>query len=173
MKLAACILALSAGVYSAAPADEPPSRAAQAPAAQSPAAPSTTAPSTTTQTPGAQTPGAQTPVAQTTAPSAPSGASDAKPAPGAPAAPAQKADKTEMANAGPTDAEIKQMRSRGYKPVTRNGAMVFCRSEGEIGTHFQRTHCSTLDDLKQAELSGKEFVNSIQSQGSAVPFKGP
>jgi len=65
------------------------------------------------------------------------------------------------------------MRSRGYKPVTRNGAMVFCRSEGEIGTHFQRTHCSTLDDLKQAELSGKEFVNSIQSQGSAVPFKGP
>jgi hypothetical protein len=51
--------------------------------------------------------------------------------------------------------------------------MVFCRLEGEIGTHFQRTRCSTLDDLKQAELSGKDFVNSIQQQGSAVPFKGP
>ncbi len=78
-----------------------------------------------------------------------------------------------MANAGPTDAQIKQMRGRGYKPVNRNGTLVFCRDEGEIGTHFQRTHCSTLDQLKQAELSGKEYVNSIQQQGSAVPFKGP
>jgi hypothetical protein len=168
MKLAACFLVLSAGVYSAAPADEPPSRAAQPPAAQSPAAQSPAVQSPTAQSTTAQSAAAQTPLAQSTAPS-----SDAKPAAGAPAAPAPKADKTEAANAGPTDAEIKQMRSRGYKPVTRNGAMVFCRSEGEIGTHFQRTHCSTLDDLKQAELSGKEFVNSIQSQGSAVPFKGP
>lgn len=171
MKLAACFLVLSAGVYSATPADEPPSRAAQPPASSSPAPQTSAARSTTAQTPVVQTPVVQTPDAQTTAPSAPS--SDAKPAPGAPAAPAPKADKTEVANAGPTDAEIKQMRGRGYKPVTRNGTTVFCRSEGEIGTHFQRTHCSTLDDLKQAELSGKEFVNSIQSQGSAVPFKGP
>ena len=72
-----------------------------------------------------------------------------------------------------TEAEIKQMRGRGYKPVNRNGTLVFCRDEGEIGTHFQRTRCSTLDQLKQAELSGKEYVNSIQQQGSAVPFKGP
>ncbi len=84
-----------------------------------------------------------------------------------------KADKSEVASAGPTEAEIKQMRGRGYKPVNRNGTLVFCRDEGEIGTHFQRTRCSTLEQLKQAELSGKEYVNSIQQQGSAVPFKGP
>jgi hypothetical protein len=168
MKLAACFLALSAGVYSATPADEPPSRAAQPPAAQTPAAQSPAA-----QTSAAPSTTAQTPVAQSTGPSAPSSASDAKPAPAAPATPALKADKSEVANAGPTDAEIKQMRGRGYKPVTRNGTMVFCRDEGEIGTHFRRTHCSTLDQLKQAELSGKEYVNSIQQQGSAVPFKGP
>ena len=97
-----------------------------------------------------------------------------KPAPGMTAAPGlPKAEKTEVANAGPTDAEIKQMRGRGFKPVTRNGTMVFCRDEGEIGTHFRRTRCSTLEQLKQAELSGKEYVNSLQQQASPVPFKGP
>jgi hypothetical protein len=146
MKIAACFLLMSAGLCSAAIADEPP--APQSPAAQPVAA--------------------QTPV-----PSAAS-SSDAKPAPATAAAPGtRKAEKTEVANAGPTDAEIKQMRGRGFKPVTRNGTMVFCRDEGEIGTHFQRTRCSTLDQLKQAELSGKEYVKSIQQQGSPVPFKGP
>jgi hypothetical protein len=159
MKLAACFLLVSAGAWSAAPADEPPSPAAQPPAAQAPAAPS---------------PAAQTTAAQTTTPSAPSSAADTKAAPGTPAAPpATKADKSEVVNVAATEAEIKQMRGRGYKPVNRNGTLVFCRDEGEIGTHFQRTRCSTLDQLKQAELSGKEYVNSIQQQGSAVPFKGP
>jgi hypothetical protein len=158
MKLAACFFVVSAGVWSAAPADEPPSPAAQPPAAQAPAAPS---------------PAAQTTAAQSTAPSAPPSAADAKAAPGTPAAAAPKADKSEVVNVAATDAEIKQMRGRGYKPVNRNGTLMFCRDEGEIGTHFQRTHCSTLDQLKQAELSGKEYVNSIQQQGSAVPFKGP
>ena len=80
---------------------------------------------------------------------------------------------TQVASTGPTEAEIKQMRGRGFKPVTRKGTMVFCRAEGEIGTHFQRTRCSTLEELKEAQLSGKEYVNSLQQQGSAVPFKGP
>jgi hypothetical protein len=44
-----------------------------------------------------------------------------------------------VASAGPTEAQIKQMRGRGFK---------------------------------QAEQTGKEYVNSIQQQGSAVPFKG-
>ncbi len=75
--------------------------------------------------------------------------------------------------AADTDALIKKMRARGYKPVNRNGTLVFCRDEREIGSHFKRTRCSTIEQLKDAELSGKEFVNSSQQQGSAVPFKGP
>jgi hypothetical protein len=75
--------------------------------------------------------------------------------------------------AAATDALIKKMRGRGYKPVNRNGTLVFCRDEAEIGSHLQRPRCSTIDQMKEAELSGKEYVNSIQQQGSAVPFKGP
>jgi hypothetical protein len=122
MKLAACLLVLSAGACSATPADEP----------QSPA---------------------QTPASQS------------------PAAPAPKADKSEAGNGAPTEVEIKQMRGRGYKPVNRNGTLVFCRDEGQLGSHFQRTRCNTLKELKDAELSAKEYVNSVQR--SADPFKGP
>jgi hypothetical protein len=153
MKLAACFLLLSAGAYSAASADEPPSPATQPAATQAPATPA--------------------PTSQAPSPTAQPSAGDVKPASGTTPAPTPKADKSEMVDVAATDAEIKQMRSRGYKPVNRNGTLVFCRDEGELGSHFQRTHCSTLKQLKDAELSGKEFVNSIQQQGSAVPFKGP
>ncbi|HEY2466040.1 MAG TPA: hypothetical protein VGI32_18415 [Steroidobacteraceae bacterium] len=153
---AACLFALSAGVCAATPADEPQPAATQTPA---------------TQTPTQTTPAPATAASAATAGDAPSG--DAKPAAGTPAEPAPKTDKSEVVNVAATEAEIKQMRGRGYKPVNRNGTLVFCRDERELGTHFQRTRCSTLKQLKDAELSGKEYVNSLQQQGSAVPFKGP
>lgn len=156
MKLTACFLLMSAGVCFAVHADEPRS-APQSSAAQVPA------PSTAISAGDAKT-----------GPSAVFGATDEKSAPGVLAAPgAPKTDKPETAGAGPTEAQIKQMRGRGFKPVARNGTMLFCRDEGQLGTHFQRTRCSTLEQLKQAEQTGKEYVNSVQQQGLAVPFKGP
>ena len=167
VKIAACVLALSAGVYSAAPADEPPSpvqpAVAQPPSVQAPAAGTAS---------GA---GEANPVEAKPADPKPADVKspDVRSAPATTAGPAAKPDKTEVTAGVPTEAEIKQMRGRGYKPVTHNGTTLFCRAEGEIGTHFQRTRCSTLDELRAAELTGKEYVNSIQQQGSAVPFKGP
>ena len=143
MKLAAYILVLSSGLCSWALAEEP-----QTPAAQQPAA------------------------VQTPAPSAPSSAVEEKPAVVAAATTPAKTDTSEVVDAAATDALIKKMRARGYKPVNRKGVLVFCRPEGEIGTHFQRERCSTLDQLKDAERSGQDYVNQLQQQGSAVPFKG-
>jgi hypothetical protein len=165
MKIAACFLLIVTGMCSAVLADEPPAPPAVAPQAAAP-------PAAAPQASAAQAPAPQGPALSVAS------SSDSKPAPSPAPAPAAapgapKIDKTELASVGPTEAEIKQMRGRGFKPVTRNGTTVFCREEGEIGTHFPRTRCSTLDQLKQAELTGKEYVNSIQQQGSAVPFKGP
>jgi hypothetical protein len=126
MKLAACILLVSAGLCSWALADEPPAPAAQPAAAETPA---------------------------------PKPASDAVP-------------KSQVVNVADTEALIKKMRARGYKPVNRKGILVFCRPEGEIGTHFQRERCNTLDELKDAERTGQEFTNQIQQQGSPTQFKG-
>jgi hypothetical protein len=117
-----------------------------------------------------QTP-AQPAAAQTPAPSASSSAGDAKPA--APtAAAAAKTDTSQVVNVADTEALIKKMRARGYKPINRKGILVFCRPEGELGTHFQRDRCNTLEELKNAERSGQEYTNQIQQQGSPTPFKG-
>lgn len=147
MKLAAYLTVLSVCVFSPTFADEPQTPASQ-PVAQA---------AVTQATPNAQ----------------------AAPAPGAapaPAAAAQvaatvaKVDKSEIVDKAATDAQIKQMRARGYKPVNRNGILVYCRSEGQIGTHFEKQRCNTMDELKNAELTGKEYVNSIQQQGSSTIF---
>jgi hypothetical protein len=116
-----------------------------------------------------QTPAVQPATIQPPAPSAPS-SDAAKPGPVTAATPA-KTDKSEEVNVASTDALIKRMRARGYKPVSRNGALVFCRSEGELGTHFERTRCNTLDELKDAERTGQEYTNQIQQQGSPTQFK--
>jgi hypothetical protein len=162
MKIAACFLALSAGICSATLADEPQTPPKQTPAAQTPAAPAQL-----------QATPARAPAASAAAAPSEPNAADATPPVGTAAAPAPTADKSEVVNVATTEAEIKKMRGRGYKPVNRNGTLVFCREENEIGSHFPRTHCSTLKQLKDAELSGKDYVNSLQQQGSAVPFKGP
>jgi hypothetical protein len=62
------------------------------------------------------------------------------------------------------------MRARGYKPINRNGILVFCRSEGELGSHFERSRCNTLDELKNAERTGQEYTKYIQQQASPTPF---
>jgi hypothetical protein len=160
MKFAAFFLALSAGVCSAVLADEPPSPAPQP--AVAPAPVQASAPSAASSAGDARPIDASPTVVKP---------ADANPVPNSAAAPAPKADKSEVVNVAATEAEIKQMRGRGYKPVNRNGTLVFCRDEGELGTHFQRTRCSTLEQLKQAELSGKEYVNSIQQQGGPVQNK--
>lgn len=102
-------------------------------------------------------------------PQAPAAQADA---PAAAAAPAADAKPAAAADKAAADAEIKKMRARGYKPVNRNGKLLYCRSEGELGSHFERVRCNTMDELKQAELNGKDYVKSIQQQGSPTEFKG-
>jgi hypothetical protein len=150
MKFAVWILVLSGGLCSWVLADEP-----QTPAAQPAAA----------QTPEPSSAGEAKPAAGTVAAAATTAA------PAATATPA-KLDKSQMVNVADNEALIKKMRGRGYKPVNRKGILVFCRSEGELGTHFQRERCNTLDELKDAERTGQDYANQIQQQGSATPFKG-
>jgi hypothetical protein len=116
-----------------------------------------------------QTPTVQPTAVQAPAPIAPS-SDAAKPVPAADATPA-KTDKSEVVDPVSTEVLIKKMRGRGYKPINRNGVLVFCRSEGELGSHFVRTRCNTLDELKDAERTGQEWTNQIQQQGSPTQFK--
>ena len=119
---------------------------------------------------------AQPSAAQASAPAteAVPAAAPAAPATAAADAAAKDAAAKEAAaeEAAATDALIKKMRGRGYKPVNRNGTLVFCRDEAEIGSHLQRPRCSTIDQMKEAELSGKEYVNSDPKTGRGGAIEG-
>ena len=117
-------------------------------------------PAPSTQPLASQTPASSTPRSEAAKPAAAT----------APTTPA-RTDKSEVVNVAATEALIKKMRGRGYKPINRNGILVFCRSEGQLGSHFERTRCNTLDELKNAELTGQEYTKQIQQQGSPTPFK--
>ena len=117
-------------------------------------------PAPSTQPLASQTPASSTPRSEAAKPAAAT----------APTTPA-RTDKSEVVNVAATEALIKKMRGRGFKPINRNGILVFCRSEGQLGSHFERTRCNTLDELKNAELTGQEYTKQIQQQGSPTPFK--
>src|SRR5450432_521477 len=116
-----------------------------------------------------QAPAARPVAAPTPASSAP-GSDAANPAAATAATTPAKADKSEVVNIAATEALIRKMRGRGYKPINRNGILVFCRSEGQLGSHFERSRCNTPDELKNAELTGQEYTKQIQQQASPTPF---
>jgi hypothetical protein len=120
-----------------------------------------------------QAPPAQPAAAQTPAPSASSSPDPAKLAPFAAQTTPAKTDTSEVVNIAATEALIKKMRGRGYKPINRNGILVFCRTEGQIGTHFERIRCNTVDELKDAERTGREYTLHIQQQASPTPALPP
>jgi hypothetical protein len=68
-----------------------------------------------------------------------------------------------------TDAQIKQMRARGYTTAVRNGTTVFCKNSTEVGSRFPVSRCNTIDELNVAAQSGKEFTQSFQQQASSTP----
>jgi hypothetical protein len=115
---------------------------------------------------------------QTPAPTAASApAASSEPAAAA-AAPAEAA-KSPVANATGTvspdaakvaaDAEAKakaqekRMRGRGYKPVTRKGATMWCRNETELGSHFTQQVCGTAEDIDSTEQAAKDATTDMQN----------
>ncbi len=52
----------------------------------------------------------------------------------------------------------KYARSQGFKPVTRDGKALWCRSEAVLGSHFEKQVCQT--EAGMADL----YRNSLDSQ---------
>lgn len=67
-----------------------------------------------------------------------------------------------------TAQQDKKWRSKGYKPVTRNGTKLYCRREPTLGTHFEANVCRTPADLENAERSAQYYLEQNQRIGSPV-----
>jgi hypothetical protein len=65
------------------------------------------------------------------------------------------------------DAQLKQILARGYRPTSqaRGNEVLYCRSESELGTRFEKKVCKTATRIIQDELNGKEETTRLQQTG--------
>ena len=57
-----------------------------------------------------------------------------------------------------TNAEVRELFARGYKPIGRGGEVYYCRREPDIGSHFTSMSCKTADQMKQLMQDSKDFL---------------
>ena len=108
---------------------------------------------------------------------APTGAAAATPTSGAPVG---GATPTSAAPAGatPTSAALvadhpadksnvvdPSILKHGYKPVHRNGQLLYCRSQILTGTHFQNTVCLTEAQVNASERERQEVLDQLAKAG--------
>lgn len=72
-----------------------------------------------------------------------------------------------------TDAELKQILQKGYRPEgqARGREVYYCRSEHELGSHFQTKLCRTAASILQDEQQGKEVTTTVERTGSHAEIK--
>jgi hypothetical protein len=63
-----------------------------------------------------------------------------------------------------TDAQLKQIRAKGYRPEAqaRGNEVYYCRRERSLGTRFETKVCRTSGSILQDELQGKEVATRVE-----------
>jgi hypothetical protein len=73
-----------------------------------------------------------------------------------------------------TDAQLKQILARGYKPESqaRGNEVYYCRSEHELGTRFEKKVCKTATRILQDELQGKDEATRVERPSGNKALNG-
>jgi hypothetical protein len=68
-----------------------------------------------------------------------------------------------------TNTEVSRLLSQGYKPQKgRDDTVLYCRSEMQLGTHFEKKVCMSADQIKQATLDSNDLTRKFQqNQGTS------
>ena len=63
-----------------------------------------------------------------------------------------------------TDAQLKQILAKGYKPESqaRGNEVYYCRSEHETGSRFESKVCKTAARILLEEQQGKEATTNME-----------
>jgi len=79
---------------------------------------------------------------------------------GAQAVPVNSVKKVVLVDDTVTDAQLRQIRAKGYRPEAqaRGNEVYYCRRERSLGTRFETKVCKTSRHILQDELQGKEVT---------------
>ena len=83
------------------------------------------------------------------------------------AAAPSKPTRIELEDKTLTNAEVKGLFNLGYKPVSRNGEVQYCRNETETGSRFATMTCRTADQMKQLVRDSKDMLAAQQKTGGS------
>ena len=66
-----------------------------------------------------------------------------------------------------TDAQLKQLLSKGYKPASqgRGNEVNYCRVERQLGSHLETRVCKTATQILEEERGGKQATTDVQRVG--------
>jgi hypothetical protein len=80
---------------------------------------------------------------------------------------ANKSVKNVLVDDTVTDAQLKQILAKGYRPVTQasGNEVSYCRNEQLAGERFQTKVCKTARRILEDEQRGKDLVNSVERIG--------
>jgi len=87
-------------------------------------------------------------------------------APGGTAAAPTKTNRIVLEDKDLTNDEIRALFAQGYKPMSRDGKVYYCRQEMKTGSRFATRTCKTAEQMKQVTQDSKDLVNSTQRTGA-------
>jgi len=68
-----------------------------------------------------------------------------------------------------TDAQVKELLSKGYRPQAHGDAVVYCRREVILGSHFESKICKPAEQIYRDEQDSKDMADRMQKpMGSPV-----
>jgi hypothetical protein len=72
--------------------------------------------------------------------------------------------------AGDADAEakLKQLKAAGYRPEMKNGQVIFCRKEQQLGSRFDKKACDTAENLERQMKAGQDLTAKRQHGGATT-----
>lgn len=98
-------------------------------------------------------------------PSPPAAAATAASATASAAAPSADAQKSESGSKSEvTPAQMKSLRSAGYKPMVHNGDTLFCRTEPILGSRLEKKVCGTAAEIERSTQNSQELAERIQTK---------
>jgi hypothetical protein len=84
------------------------------------------------------------------------------------AASAQKVKRLYLEDKTLTNDEVKALFEQGYKPMSRNGEVYYCRREAQLGTRFETTICRTAQQMKDFERESRDLAADKQKSSGCL-----
>ena len=61
-----------------------------------------------------------------------------------------------------TDAQVRQLLAKGYRPQPRGDEVFYCRRETILGSHFEQKICKTAEQIMRDERDSQEMTGRMQ-----------